>query len=388
MGEEPSGRLLTNEATTDGAPVLDIRGVSASYGNVQVIDGLDLQLRPGELLALLGPSGSGKSTILNLIAGFLEPTAGTITMEGRDLVAVPPYKRKIGVIFQGYALFPHMSVFDNVGFGLRTQRETKEAIRERVRETLSIVDMDTFGPRMPGRLSGGEQQRVALARSLATRPKLLLLDEPFANLDANLRSRIRIQTRLLLRELGVPAILVTHDQQEAMDFADRIAVLNLGQLCQVDSSREIYERPTDAFVAEFVGQPNRLSVRVTDCQQGSREAAWLVSATLEDGTVVQGRSQVELPVGVGAHAFVRPEDVRVDRARQQFEPGTSVVGARILDKLFRGSFIEVIASVGEGLRCEFSRREASSLEIGQDVTVSWHWSESPIFPISDDELPW
>ena len=235
---------------------LELERLSKSFGAHLAVDGLTLGVEKGEFVSLLGPSGCGKTTTLQMIAGFVEPSGGTIRLEGRDLLAVKPAKRGLGIVFQSYALFPHMTVTENVSFGLEMQRVAAFERAKRVAETLELVGLGAFAGRFPRQLSGGQQQRVALARALVIRPQILLLDEPLSNLDAKLREEMQIELRQIQRTVGTTTILVTHDQGEAMALSDRIVVMNQGRAEQIGPPHEAYERPATAFVASFLGKTN------------------------------------------------------------------------------------------------------------------------------------
>jgi len=235
---------------------LVLESLTKRFGTHVAVDGLSLGVEKGEFVSLLGPSGCGKTTTLQMIAGFVEPTSGAIRIEGRDLLAVKPAKRGLGIVFQSYALFPHMTVVENVAFGLEMQGVTAAERTRRVGETLELVGLAAFTGRFPRQLSGGQQQRVALARALVIRPQILLLDEPLSNLDAKLREEMQIELRQIQRTVGTTTILVTHDQAEAMALSDRIVVMNHGRAEQVGPPHEAYERPATAFVASFLGKTN------------------------------------------------------------------------------------------------------------------------------------
>ena len=243
---------------------LECRHISLSYGSNEVLKDINLKIEPGEFFALLGPSGSGKSTLLRLIAGFNQHQRGELLVGGQDITAVPPYARNIGMVFQNYALWPHMTVFDNVAFGLVERRESRDAIKRKVGEVLDLVGLSAYAKRRPGQLSGGQQQRVALARTVVIEPKLLLLDEPLSNLDKQLRVQMREELKNLQRKLGLTTIFVTHDQEEAMTTADRMAVLDKGILQQVGSAVGLYDEPANRFVAGFVGTANVLEGEVRE----------------------------------------------------------------------------------------------------------------------------
>ncbi len=236
--------------------------VTKRFGELTAIDQISLAVRRGELMTLLGPSGCGKTTLLNLVAGFLLPESGEIAIDGRQVTNIPTYRREIGIMFQNYALFPHMNVAENVGYGLRMRRLPKPEIARRVADALALVKLEGVNDRKPRQLSGGQQQRVALARALIIRPKVLLLDEPFSALDRNLRAAMQVELKDIQRKLGVTTIFVTHDQGEALSLSDRIAVIAEGRIRQLGAPGEIYRRPADRFVASFIGDVNVLSARL------------------------------------------------------------------------------------------------------------------------------
>jgi sulfate transport system ATP-binding protein len=269
------------------------------------IDGVSLEIAQGELLALLGPSGSGKTTLLRIIAGLEQADSGSLSIQGRDALQMPARQRGTGFVFQNYALFRHMTAADNIGFGLsvrpRAQRPSRAAIAARVADMLELVQLDGLGHRFPSELSGGQQQRVALARALAVEPKLLLLDEPFGALDAKVRVELRNWLRRLHDKLGLTTIFVTHDQEEALELADRVAILNAGRIEQVDRSRDVYERPASRFVVEFLGEVNKLPCRIVGG----------VATLGPRGGRIDCRGLPEGP----AIAYVRPHEIRLDPTR-------------------------------------------------------------------------
>jgi ABC-type Fe3+/spermidine/putrescine transport system ATPase subunit len=252
------GAISPQKAPDGGAPLLEIRDIAKCFGRSEVLKNISLQIAPGEFLTLLGESGSGKTTLLRLIAGFEQPTSGQIWMGGERLDTLPPYKRRVNTVFQNYALFPHLSVRENVAYGLRVKSTPKHEITARVEGALAMVKMKDFAEARPATLSGGQQQRIALARALINRPELLLLDEPLSALDANLRKQMQSELKTLQREIGIAFLFVTHDQDEAMALSDRIALLRSGALEQVDSPRQIYSHPATAYAAQFIGQTNLL----------------------------------------------------------------------------------------------------------------------------------
>src|ERR1041384_7174535 len=242
---------------------LELINLSKRYGDHAAVAGVTLDVTDGEFLVLLGPSGCGKTTTLRMIAGLIEPSGGAARIGGADVTFLPPWRRNTGMVFQNYALFPHMSVAENVAFGLEMRKIAKSEIAARAREALRLVRLDGYADRLPRQLSGGQQQRVALARVLAIRPDVLLLDEPLSNLDAKLREEVRVEIRELQRQLGLTTVMVTHDQEEALTVADRLVVMADGEIRQIGSQRDLYERPANSFVAGFVGRSTTLAGRVT-----------------------------------------------------------------------------------------------------------------------------
>jgi putative spermidine/putrescine transport system ATP-binding protein len=261
---------------------LSIRNITAHYGQTKVLEDLSLDIAEGELVSLLGASGCGKTTTLRLVAGFLQPTSGTITLGGKDLTRLPAHQRDIGLVFQNYALFPHLTVADNVGFGLKQRGVSGEAKTKRVKAMLERVGLDHLAERLPGALSGGQKQRVALARALVIEPPLLMFDEPLSNLDAKLRVDMRVEIRKLQRANGTTSVYVTHDQEEAFSISDRVAIMHAGKIMQLDTPENLYQRPANAFVARFVGFENLVPMKVVarDGAQVTAEAAGGVRLTL------------------------------------------------------------------------------------------------------------
>lgn len=268
--------LHTSDFTlrAEAEPLLTIRSVAKRFGATEVLRAFSLEVAQGEFLTVLGASGSGKTTLLRLIAGFEQPDAGEIWMAGEQLDRLPPYRRRVNTVFQHYALFPHLSVFENVAYGLRVQKVPRSEIAERVEQALGLVKMSEFARRAPAQLSGGQQQRIALARALVNRPRLLLLDEPLSALDASLRRQMQMELKSLQREVGISFVFVTHDQEEAMALSDRIALLRAGELEQVATPREIYNRPLSAYTAQFIGQTNLLRCRVEGGIARSGSLTW------------------------------------------------------------------------------------------------------------------
>jgi ABC-type Fe3+/spermidine/putrescine transport system ATPase subunit len=263
MVTAPDSAIATPAKPAAG-PLLDIRSVAKSFGPTPVLRDISLQIAEGEFLTILGESGSGKTTLLRIIAGFESADAGEIWMAGERFDRQPPYRRRVNTVFQHYALFPHLTVADNVGYGLRVAKVAKQETAARVEQALAMVKMAAFAQSKPAKISGGQQQRIALARALVNRPRLLLLDEPLSALDANLRRQMQVELKSLQREVGIAFVFVTHDQEEAMVMSDRIALLRMGELEQVASPREIYSRPATAYTAQFIGHTNLLRSEIKD----------------------------------------------------------------------------------------------------------------------------
>jgi ABC-type Fe3+/spermidine/putrescine transport system ATPase subunit len=337
---------------------LTVAGLTVRYGDAVALDRLDLTVGRDELFVLLGASGSGKTTLLRALAGFVRPDAGRIVLDGLDLSALPPHRRPVNTMFQSYALFPHMSVAANIGFGLRRLGRPAAEVAKRVEAMLALVRLDGYGARRPGALSGGQQQRVALARSLAPSPALLLLDEPLSALDQGLRRDTRAELVRLRRSLGISFVLVTHDQDEALEMADRIGIMRDGRMAQVGAPAELYERPADRFVASFLGAANILACEVDGVS---------VRLTGLGVTVRAGRPGVR---GPGLLAL-RAERLRIDGApaenavdgvvQERFYAGDALV---VLVRLADGSVLRVKRALGDGL-------DAGLVAPGDPLRVSW-----------------
>jgi len=285
-----------------------VRGVAKCYGSVTAVENVSVDVKPGEFLSLLGASGSGKTTLLMMIAGFELPSAGLIEIGATDVTHVAPNKRNVGMVFQRYALFPHMSVHNNVAFPLRMRRIDRAQIERRVGDALAMVQLDAFGNRMPSQLSGGQQQRVALARALVFEPPVLLMDEPLGALDKKLREQLQIEIKTLQQRLGVTVIYVTHDQEEALTMSDRIAVMGNGHIAQIGSPASLYSEPASPFVAEFIGKMNFLPVEYLGPSQSGQRIRVSDASTLSVTRSLNGHSQ-ELSPGLLLQAAIRPENI-------------------------------------------------------------------------------
>ena len=329
------------EKAEGGEPLLRVRSVAKRFGNREVLRNISLDVAGGEFLTILGESGSGKTTLLRLIAGFEQPDEGEIWMGDQRLDGLPAYRRRVNTVFQHYALFPHLLVFENVAYGLRVQGVAKKEMARRVEQALAMVKMSAYAGSPPSKLSGGKQQRVALARALVNRPLLLLLDEPLSALDANLRRQMQGELKALQREVGITFLFVTHDQDEAMALSDRIALLHAGELEQVAAPREIYKRPATAYTAQFIGQTN------------------LLHAEVENGVARWGPLAWPSSGFVGAVTFsLRPEHVRLAGTRDPNGPPTVRFHARIRQQTFCGAtdLLEVACAEGRLLRVRIPSR--------------------------------
>jgi putative spermidine/putrescine transport system ATP-binding protein len=329
------GETGTGEGALMARAVVELVGCTRDYGGIRAVAGLDLVVYEGELLSLLGPSGCGKTTTLNLIAGFVPPTSGRIRIDGQDVTDRPAHQRGLGVVFQSYALFPHLSVFENVAFGLRERRTPRAEIERRVRASLALVRLDTRAEHRPAQLSGGMQQRVALARALVYEPRVLLLDEPLAALDKKLREEMRSELREIQRSVGITTIFVTHDQSEALGLSDRIAVMHRGRIDQLGIPREIYERPATRFVAEFIGASSVLRGRATAADR----------VTLTGGEAVRVLGVAGLRAGEAVELAIRPERIRLADGE-----GENVMDGRVTGVVYQGLQTELTVEIGGGQR--------------------------------------
>lgn len=346
-------------------PVVRLENIVKTFGSTNALDGVSLDIRQGEFLTLLGPSGCGKSTTLNLIAGFSAPSSGSIYLHGRLINDLPPYARDTGMVFQSYALFPHMTVEENVGFGLRMRKVPPREIARCVDEVLSMVQLEGFGDRSPAQLSGGQQQRVALARALVVEPAVLLLDEPLSNLDMRLRESMRIEISAIQKKVGITTLFVTHDQGEALVMSDRIVVMNAGRIEQVGSAVDVYERPRSKFVAEFIGMTNFFQGRIVE-RQGGRDAALFQS---DRGLTLA----VRLPDGVGpgqaVHVSLRPERCTLRVIGESPAEGIALRG-RVEQVAYLGSKTDYVLELEHGERGLVEVRHAgpgATLRPGESV---------------------
>ena len=344
------------------------RGVRKTFdGETLVVRDLDLDIHRGEFLTLLGPSGSGKTTTLMMLAGFETPTAGDITLEGRSLARLPPHRRDIGMVFQNYALFPHMSVAENVSFPLSVRGVSRSDMDGRVKRALGMVRLDGFEARRPGQLSGGQQQRVALARALVFEPKLVLMDEPLGALDKQLREELQLEIRHLHERLGITVVYVTHDQAEALTMSDRIAVFHQGAVQQLDTPTALYEGPRNAFVARFIGENNRLPgtlerVDGEDC-----------AVRLANGALIRARAADVRATGSAVIVSLRPERIALSIPRGAGDPHANRVPARLQEFIYLGDHVRALIELEGGGRCmvKLPIEQAASFNGGAAIEAVW-----------------
>ena len=324
--------------------VLALDGIVKRYGDVPALGPVSFTVEEGEFLTLLGPSGCGKTTTLHVIAGLLEPDGGRLSMRGDDITALPTDRRGMGVVFQNYALFPHKTVEENIGFGLRMRRVPKPQIRDRVREMLDVVGLPGVEARYPRQLSGGQRQRVALARAMVIHPPVLLLDEPLSNLDALLRKQMRSELRAIQRRIGITAIYVTHDQDEAFEMSDRVILLNQGRIEQIGSPERLYDRPETRFAAEFIGDANLIEGEVVETDDGIARVRAEGAGTIPANAAGSG-----FEVGSPVYLVVRPERIRLSAQA----PDGAALAATITDRVFTGENVRITVTTegGAEFRC-------------------------------------
>ena len=368
----PSAMPDSAQPTNQKPVLLQIRHLSKSYGDTQILQNINLDIYDGEFLTLLGPSGCGKTTLLRLIGGFELPNAGSLQLEGVDIAGLPAEKRPINTVFQQYALFPHMNVYDNIAYGLKLKGVPKTEIDQRVREALAMVQLDHTINRRPQDLSGGQQQRIAIARAVVNRPKMLLLDEPLSALDAKLREQMQSELKRLQRELGITFVFVTHDQQEALSMSDRIAVMKNGVFQQIDTPIGIYESPANLFTASFIGETNLFKGKVLEVNP----------ATIKVEVVEQNdgfhpirelpRPKFDVQVGQNVNFLLRPEDIRVYYTHEGHE---GLIG-NVVDSAYKGSTVDSVIQLKNGnivKTSEYFNEDDPNFnyKLGQEVRIDW-----------------
>ncbi len=352
------------------SPLIKLDGIVKKFDNHTALTGIDLTIANGEFLTLLGPSGCGKTTILRILSGFETPDAGSISIGGVDVTHVPPEKRQVNTVFQNYALFPHMTVFDNVAFGLRMQGIKKAEIQERVQATLQMVRLEHLVDRKPANLSGGQQQRVALARAIVNEPLVLLLDEPFSALDYKLRCQMQLEIKRIQRKLGITFVFVTHDQEEAFAMSDRVVVMDNGRIVQEGSPQDIYENPANLYVARFVGEINILPGTVirknTDNSYG----------VLIQNTIFTVPSKREFAVNDKVNVLIRPEDLRVYHEYEE-RPDGPILRGTIQETVYKGATVDLHLNLENNgphlIGAEFFDEDGLDINYveGENVVVTW-----------------
>ena len=357
-GVQPNAPPMTTSASLP----ITIRQVTKRYGSMHALDHVDLDIRSGEFMTLLGPSGSGKTTLLSVLGGFTRPDAGSLRFGDREVVTTPPHERGVGMVFQNYALFPHMNVADNVGFALRLRRVARAEQSRRVERALEMVQLGGYGARRVDQLSGGQRQRVALARAIVFEPRILLMDEPLSALDKQLREHMQIELRQLHEQLGMTTVYVTHDQREALTMSDRIAVIHQGRIVQLDTPRALYDRPVSRFVAEFIGEST------------------LIPVSVERGVVRLGSQPLTLETPAGAdgarHLMVRPERLRLLPAGESGggDPTDNRLSGQVRTVVFQGDslLLQVTLAQGHGLSVRTGIREsgAAALQPGAPISLA------------------
>lgn len=345
---------------------LTLEGLVKNYGTFKAIDGLSLEVQHGEFVALLGPSGCGKTTTLQSIAGFVQPTQGRIVLDGRDITHVRPEDRGLGIVFQSYALFPHMSVRDNVAYGLRMRKYPKAQVNQAVDDALGMVRMEDFAHRYPNELSGGQQQRIALARCFAYRPSIILLDEPLGALDKNLREHMQLEIRRMHKELGATFIYVTHDQEEALTLSDRICLMNRARIEQLATPQELYDRPATRFAAEFIGHSNLL--------QGQRDGTGHLQVEGQRLDLAGCAGHQAPSAGTEAFLLVRPEAARLT------DPGAGLLVGTVDECVFLGSDTRALVSLPSGNRFSVRCSRDLSPRVGDPVGIAWDPARATLLP--------
>ncbi|MFT3852740.1 MAG: ABC transporter ATP-binding protein [Ilumatobacteraceae bacterium] len=380
MTTDPAPVANTPSAVSAAGASVTVRGVHHHYGNVTALNGVDLEVLPGEFLTLLGPSGSGKTTLLQAVAGMVRPTSGAVWIGDRDVTGQPPERRDIGFVFQNYALFPHLTVAQNVAFPLQVRRTPRPAARRQVAEALELVGLGALASRTPSQLSGGQQQRVALARAIVFHPKVLLLDEPLGALDRQWRQQLGVELRRLQRDLGITSIYVTHDQEEAFNLSNRVAIFNQASIVQLATPKELYERPTSMFCAEFVGDLNSFHGMLR------HQAGGIGIVKSDEGLALRCDTQsLDVADRARLDCGIRPEHLRVRPAGDDAPGGFP---ARVDMAIFNGPFTryDLRTATGRRVIAQTMSVEGSFAE-GDDVTVTFDPAHLLCFPAATDDGP-
>lgn len=357
--------------------ILSVNNVSKKFGDVNALDNVSFSIHREEFLSLLGPSGCGKTTALRIIAGLEEPTSGRVDIEGKDVTSVPPFRRNTGMVFQSYALFPHMSIYENIAFGLRMRKMDQNTIKTKVEDALELFHLSGYNNRYPHQLSGGEQQRVALARALAIEPILLLLDEPLSNLDAKLREEMRTEVKLIHKKVGISTLFVTHDQEEALTLSDRVLVMDRGTIVESGTPAQIYQNPSSAFTADFIGHSNLLNAKIVNVGKENMivetVSGWQISASIRQ----------DLSIGEKVLVVVKQESIKLEIPEEQkidYPTSDNLFNARIGLVNFLGPTIHFICELEGGtiqVRCANSP-QLRALHPGQDVRLRWEPEDNTI----------
>ncbi len=358
---------------------VELRNVFKVYNHEPVVRGVDLTICRGEFFSILGPSGCGKTTTLRLVAGFETPSSGEVLIRGQSVNRVPPYRRPVNTVFQSYALFSHLTVWENIAFGLRLKKQSKAEVQKQVDEALKLVKMDGFAKRFPAQLSGGQQQRVALARALVNRPAVLLLDEPLGALDLKLRKEMQVELSTLHQELGLTFVMVTHDQEEAMSLSDRIAVMNQGKIEQIDSPERIYEHPKTPFVADFIGDTNLFYGKI---EGFSANALWLIT---DNGLKMKAKPSNGEPLTSGSVVVsVRPEKIRLSRS--PFEDEANAFEGRLRTVMYLGTHVHYGVELASGDRLTVMQPNISGDLPGEDTPLylAWDLNDCLALPITGE----
>jgi spermidine/putrescine transport system ATP-binding protein len=349
--------------------VVELRGINKTIHDLEILENINLEVHEGEFLTLLGPSGCGKTTLLRLISGFEEPTHGSIFIDNKDVSGLPPHQRHVHTVFQSYALFPHMTVFDNVAFGLRCQKVPAAEIKTRVDEVIKMVKLEKYLHRKPGTLSGGQQQRVAIARAAVNRPRVLLLDEPLSSLDYRLRKTMQLELKQLQRTLGITFIFVTHDQEEALSMSDRIVVMQEGCIEQIGSPRQVYEEPQNLNVAKFIGEVNIFDGEILAIGSNNQIMVNVLGKTRA------AKSARTFENGQAVHVLIRPEDVRV-WGQPEVSDASDMFAGVVEDVNYKGTTVDLMVRLDNNLMIaatEFFDEDDDRLEykLGEKVWMSW-----------------
>lgn len=363
--------------------VVELRGIYKTIQDHEILHDVNLNVREGEFLTLLGPSGCGKTTLLRLISGFEEPSSGHIYIDGKDVKGLPPHQRHVNTVFQSYALFPHMTVFDNIAFGLRCQKVPAKEIHHRVADMLSMVKLQKYADRKPNQLSGGQQQRIAIARAAVNHPRVLLLDEPLSSLDYRLRKTMQIELKQLQRTLGITFIFVTHDQEEALSMSDRVVVMQDGYIEQIGTPRQVYEEPCSLKVAKFIGEVNILEGEII----GNEAKQYMVNIF---GRTRAAKSARSFHTGEKVHVLIRPEDVKVWDHSEVTDTDTSDMFAGIVEEeIYKGTTVDLTVRLSNNkvvAATEFFDEDDDRLEykLGEQVWVNWTPGWEVLLPHEDE----